>query len=67
MDLDTERTATAPRSTNPVGRAIQLPLAAAFDVPSTRLLPPTMRADEAARSERSKRRKNKMAEQPLSG
>src|SRR5215468_584826 len=28
MDLDTERTATATRSTNPVGPAIQLPLGA---------------------------------------
>ena len=41
MDLDTNRTATAPRSTNPVGRAIQLPL--------TPLFPPTTQADEEAK------------------
>jgi len=49
MDLDTERTATATRSTNPVGPAIQLLLAAALDVPPAPLLPLATRADEAAK------------------
>ena len=49
MDLDTERTATATPSTNTVSPAIQLPLAAALDVPPTPLLPLTTRADEAAK------------------
>src|SRR5262249_23584591 len=59
MDLDTNRTATAPRSTNPVGRAIQVPLAPLLRRPRR----PTRRRDRRAVG----RRKNKMAEQPLSG
>jgi len=53
MDLDTERTATSTRSANPVG--IQFPSAAALEVPPTPSLPPTTRADRAAKIGEKKR------------